>query len=151
MSEENEQLVIDDSNFDDYFFDARKYAPKEGQIMAKFVAVAAFGDGPHKQDVIRLLYVDKAKEASMVMQKLHFAKQPDCYRLCREICEDLIGGMSLEEVAEKEYEYVLEAFYYTKREYVPKNDPRWQTIKLLEYNPDNGGFSVNIELGESDE
>ena len=142
---ENEQLVIDDSNFGEYFFDVRTHRPQAGQVMAKFMAVATFGAGPHKHDVIRLLKIDKAKEASMVMQKLHFAKTPDCYRVCREMCEDLANGMSDEEVADKEYEYVLEAFYYTKREYVPKDDPHWQTVQLLEYDPESGGFSVRIE------
>lgn len=145
------ELVIDESNFDDYFFDARKHAPKAGQILAKFKAVATFGDGPHKYDVLRLLKVDKAREAAMVMRKIHFAREPDCYRICREMCEDLAEGMTEQEVAEKEYRYVLEAYYYTQREFVPKNDPHWETIQLLEYDPESGGFSVRVNLGDSNE
>ena len=147
----SDQIVIDESNFDDYFFDVRKHRPQAGQIMAKFKAVAKFGDGPHKYDVLRLLKVDKAREAALVMRKIHFAREPDCYRVCREMCEDLANGMSDLEVAEKEYEFVLEAYYYTQREHVPKNDPHWETIQLLEYDPESGGFSVRVELGESDE
>lgn len=144
-------LVIDESNFDDYFFDVRKHAPKEGQVLAKFKAIATFGGGSHKDDVLRLLKVDKAKEASMVMRKLHFCREPDCYRVCREMCDDLASGMSEEEVNGKEYEYVLEAYYYTQRECIPKDDPHWETIQLLEYDPETKGFSVRIELGDSDE
>lgn len=141
----SEELVIDESNFDQYFFDTRKHAPKPGQVLAKFRAIATFGDGPHKHDVIRLLKIDKAQQAAMVMRKIHHAREPDCYRVCREICEDLASGMTDLQVAEKEYEYVLEAFYYTKREYVPKNDPHWETIQLLEYDPETGSFSARIE------
>jgi len=147
----SEQTIIDESNFDEYFFDVRKHAPKAGQVLAKYRAVACFCDGQQKRDLIQLLKEDKAKEAALVMRKIHFAKEPDCYRVCREMCEDLASGMSDEEVAAKEYEYVLEAFYYTQRECVPKNDPHWETIQLLEYNPESGGFSVRVELGESDE
>jgi hypothetical protein len=144
-SGEAEELIIDESNFDDYFFDVRKHAPKVDQVLAKYRAVAAFGDGPHKRDVIGLLKIDKAQQAAMVMRKIHHAREPDCYRVCREICEDLASGMTDDEVAAKDYEYVLEAFYYTKREYVPKNDPHWETIQLLEYDPETGSFSVRIE------
>jgi len=142
----NEELIIDDSNFDQHFFDVRKYGPKPGQVMAKFSAIAAFGGGPHKHDVIKLLKVDKAKQAASVMQKIHRAREPDCYRVCREMCEDLISGMSDEDVASKEYEYVLEAFYYAQRELVPENDPHWTTIQLLDFDPETGAFNVRIDV-----
>ena len=147
LEELEEELVIDESNFDELFFDVRKFGPVAGQVLVKFRAIAAFGDGPHKNDVIKLLQIDKAKQASAVMQKIHHARSPDCYRVCREICEDLISGMSEKEVAQKEYEYVLEAFYYTKKEYVP-DDPRWETIQLLEYDPESGAFSTSFEIPE---
>jgi len=142
-----EELVIDDSNFEDHFFDVRKHGPKAGQVLAKFKAVAMFGDGPHKHDIIRLLKIDKAQQASMVMQKIHHAKEPDCYRLCREMCDDLITGMSDEEVGRKEYEYILEAFYYTQKECVP-DDPHWETIQLLEFDPETGAFNTTFSIPE---
>jgi len=46
---EDPELVIDQNNFNDYFFDVRKFSPKQGQILAKFSAVAIFGDGPEKE------------------------------------------------------------------------------------------------------
>jgi hypothetical protein len=106
-----EEVVIDDSNFHKYFFDVRKHGPKSGQVMAKFTAVAVFGDGPEKRDVINLLKIDKAFQATMVLHKIHCARTPDCYRVCREICEDLISGMSDEEVEAKEYQFVIESMF----------------------------------------
>lgn len=144
-TEIEENVVINSSNFAEHFFDVRRFGPKPGQIMAKFSAVALFGDGPEKKHVIQLLKTDKVKQASMVMRKIHCAKEPDCYRLCREICEDLLAGMTEDEVAKKDYEFVLEAFYYTKRENVPKNDKHWETIQLIKFDAEANTFKVSIE------
>ncbi len=148
MDNENE-LVIDTSNFSEYFFDVRRFGPQTGQIMAKFSAVALFGDGPEKKDVIKLLKMNKAEAAAMVMKKIHCAREPDCYRVCKEMCNDLLAGMSDDEVSKKDYEFVLEAFYYTKREYVPEGDPQWETIDLIKFDPDTNTFKVNIDLGST--
>lgn len=142
----NDELIITADNFNDYFFDVRKNKPKSGQIMARFVAVAAFSDGPEKRHVIQVLKTDKAKQAAMVMKKIHCAREPDCYRVCREMCQDLFSGMSDDEVAAKEYEFVLEAFYYTQRECVPKNDPHWQTIQMMKYDKDAKTYKSDIEI-----
>jgi hypothetical protein len=139
-------VVIDSSNFRDYFFDARVHGPKPGQVMAKFTAVAVFGDGPEKRDLIKVLRKDKAEAAAAVMHKIHCARLPDNYRVCREMCEDLIAGMTDDEVAKKDYEFVLEAVYYTKKEYVPKGDPHWETLDIIRYDPETNTFKVDIEL-----
>lgn len=143
---EDSELVIDQNNFNDYFFDVRKFGPKQGQILAKFSAVAIFGDGPEKRDLIKVLKRDKAEAAAMVMKKIHCCREPDCYKICREICEDLISGMSEDDVAKKEHEFIIEAFYYANREYVPKNDAHWETIDLIKYDPETKTFKSNIEL-----
>lgn len=139
-------VVIDQSNFHEYFFDARHHRPQNGQVMAKFTAIAIFGSGHEKQDIIKLLKMDKAHQASQVMQRIHLAKAPDCYRVLREMCEDLHSGMSDVEVENKEYEFTLEAIYYTKKEYVPKRDPHWETLQVLQFNPETNTFTSNIEL-----
>lgn len=141
-------LVIDASNFKDYFFDVRQHGPKQGQVLAKFSAVAIFGDGPEKRHIIKALKMDKAQAAAAIMRKIHCAREPDCYRVPRQMCEDLIKGMTEDEVAAKEYEFVLEAFYYTKKEYVPKHDPHWETIDILKYDPESKSFKAVIELPE---
>jgi hypothetical protein len=144
--EEEEEIVIDSSNFSQYFFDVRKFGPKEGQVMAKFSAVAIFGEGSEKRDLIKLLLKDKPEAAAMVMRKIHCAREPDCYRICREMLEDLLKGMSEEDVVKKDYEFVLEAFYYTKKEYIPKNNPNWETIDLIKFDSKTNIFKSNIEL-----
>ena len=142
----SEEVEITSENFSEYFFDTRRHKPKQGQIMAKFSAVALFGEGGPKKDIIKLLKTDMAFQAAQVMNKIHCAKAPDCYRICREIAEDLLSGMSDEEVERKDYEYILEICYYTQRECVPKNDPHWETLQVLQYNSDSGEFNIKIEL-----
>ena len=139
-------IVIDASNFDQYFFDVRQHGPKKGQVMAKFTAMAIFGSGREKMDIIKLLKIDKAQQATQVMQRIHLAKPPDYYRILREMCEDLRNGMTDEEVDQKEYEFVLEAIFYTKKEYVPKRDPHWETLHVLDFDPDSKKFTSHIEL-----
>lgn len=143
---DEEGVVIDHTNFKNYFFDVRQHKPQPGQIMAKFAAAALFGDGPEKRDLIKVLRMGKAQAAASVMRKIHCAREPDCYRVCREMCEDMLAGMTDEEVAKKDYEFILEAYYYTKREYVPKNDPHWETIKIIEFDKETGTFKARIEL-----
>jgi hypothetical protein len=116
--------------------------------MAKFSAVALLGDGPQKRDLIKILKTDKAKAAAQVMQKIHCAREPDCYRVCREMCEDMLSGMTDDEISKKDYEFVLEACYYTKREYVPQNDPHWETIDVIKYDPETKTFKATIRLPE---
>jgi hypothetical protein len=140
------ETVIDSSNFAEHFFDARRHRPQAGQIMAKFSAVAYFGEGSEKQDLIKVLKMGKAQQAAMVMQKIHCAKEPDCYRVCREICEDLVSGMFEQDVLKKDYQYVLEAFYYTKRENVPTDDPHWSTIDLIKFDHETNTFKTKITV-----
>ena len=140
-----DDVKIDSSNFSEYFFDTRTHRPQPGQIMAKFAAVAEFGPGREKRDIIKLLKLDKAHAASQVMKKIHSAKEPDCYRVPRQMAEDLLSGMSEEEVENKLYEFVLELFFYTKREHVPVNDPHWETIQLIQYDRESGTFKVSFD------
>jgi hypothetical protein len=139
-------VVIDHTNFKDYFRDARHSRPQKGDILAKFTAVAILGDGPQKRDLIKVLKSGKAEAAAAVMHKIHCARQPDNYRVCREMCEDLLSGMTDTAVEKKEYEFVLEAVYYTKREYVPRGDPHWETIDIVKYDPETKTFHATIEL-----
>lgn len=141
-----EELIINDDNFNDYFFDVRINRPKKGQVMAKYTAVAYFVASPQKMDIIKLLKTDKATSAAQLMKKIHLAKEPDCFRVCREICEDINSGMSDEEIMNKEYQFIIQAVFYTKSEYVPKNDPHWETLSLLKFNPESNSFESSIEI-----
>jgi predicted amidohydrolase len=64
------------------------------------------------------------------MRKLGGATEKDSYRVLIEICEDLMNGMSYDEVMNKPYRYQCEMFYYTNLENVPENDPHWSVIKI---------------------
>jgi hypothetical protein len=84
-----------------------------------------------KQDIIDLLMNnEKAYAATQVMKKLGCATEFDSIRICKEVAEDLASGMTPEEVEKKVYEYNLESFYYTKKEYIPVDDPHWTIISI---------------------
>lgn len=125
-----EELVIDETNFEKYFFDVRRFKPERGQIMARFGACADFIDGMMKKNIIELLKKDKALAAIQVMRKLGCATEKDALRICKEVCTDLFNGMSEDEVEKKPYRYEMESFYYTKKEYVPLDNPHWSVISV---------------------
>lgn len=130
--------------FQERFHDVRVNRPKSGQVMARYAALAEFVDGIGKRDIIMLLKTEKATQAANVMKKIHGAREPDCYRVCRQICEDLLV-MSDEEVELKPYPYVLERFYYAKREHVPA-DPHWEVVELLKWDDEQKTFRSTIRI-----
>lgn len=131
MTEENQDVVINDENFDEYFFDVRQHAPERGQIIAQYSATAEFVDGGEKRQIIALLRdTDKMVATTQVMRKLLFATERDSYRIPREMAEDMKNGMSCDECAAKVYKYTVEMYFYTKPEYVPVDDPHWTIISI---------------------
>lgn len=145
---ENNELVIDQSNFDQYFFDVRTHKPQRGQVLARYTASAEFVDGRLKKDVIDLIYNrDKAEAATRVMRKLGFATEREALRVCKELAKDLAVGMTPQEVEEKIYKYQVEVFYYTQKEYVPTDDPHWSIISLTNLDEflDAAGQKINIK------
>ena len=68
------------------------------------------------------------------MKKLCYAKEPDNFRVPQAMCKDLLSGMTEEQITAKPYEYVMELFYYTKPQYVPKNDPNWSIVDIVNIN-----------------
>lgn len=126
------ELVIDETNFHEHFFDVRQHTPKRGQVMARFTAIAQLVDGQLKRDLINLLRnTEKAIPATNVMRKLGCATEGEATRVCIELAQDMLAGLSDDEVAQKVHEYQLESFYYTQPENVPQDDPHWSTIALL--------------------
>lgn len=125
-------VIIDETNFHEYFFDVRKHKPKTGQVMARFEAIAELTDGQIKRDLVYLLSQgDKGGQSSQkVMRKLGGATEADSIRIPKEITGDLLSGMSVEDVCAKPYKYHLETFYYTEKQNVPKDDPHWSIISL---------------------
>ena len=143
-------MNIDEDSFEEYFFDARRHKPQRGQVLAVYAAMADFVDGFEKRQLIDLMQkTDKCLPAAQVMRKLCHAVEPDCYRVPREMSEDLAAGMTEDEVAEKPYRYKVEIFYYTQVEYIPKDDDHWSCVSLL--NLDHYLGKINGEILEPKE
>jgi len=127
-----DDLVIDESNFADYFHDVRRNKPRRGQVIARYSAVAELVEGRLKEDLIYLLTQchGGGQSAARVMRKLGGATERDSLRVPREMAEDLLGGMTPEEVVAKPYKYQAEFFYYTEPQNVPYGDPHWDIINI---------------------
>ena len=129
-----DDLIIDESNFDQYFYYVRTNKPKPAQVLVCYEAIAEFVDGNLKRDTIQLLLQNsKAGEtAPRIMQKLAGAVEADSIRVVKEMLGDLIGGMTIEEVAAKVYEFHYRHFYYTEKQYIPENDPHWWSQSMID-------------------
>ena len=126
-----EELVIDESNFEQYFRDVTKNKPQKYDIIATYRAKAKFVEGEIKKNVISLIQIDENINSSIkVMQKLAGATYFEAIKVLKEMIQDYLNGMSFEEIEKKEYDYILEFFYYCKKEHVPKDDPHWSTISI---------------------
>jgi hypothetical protein len=128
-----EEIEINEENFSSYFKDVRNSVPEKGEIIAQYSAAAEFIEGNEKRQIISLLTAteNKMEATAQVMRKLLHASELDAYRVPRMMAEDILSGMSVDEVAQKPYKYTLEMFFYTKLENVPKGDPHWSTISVL--------------------
>lgn len=124
--------LVNDKNFNEFFFDVAEHGPKPGQVMACWRAVAELVDGDEKRSVVNLLCENNlgADMAVRVLTGLCSARERDAVRAAKEMSQDLLSGMTREEVLEKPYRLVLEKFFYTWKKYVP-DDPHWQVIKIV--------------------
>lgn len=129
MSEE--ELIIDESNFDQYFFNIKDHRPQRGQVIARYSAIAEFCAGPMKNQVIELIRDDiKAEAASRILRNVLCSVERDSFRIPREMAQDLLNGMTEEEVRQKPYRYTIEMFYYTEKNNVPIDDMHWSVISI---------------------
>ena len=128
-----EETQIDESNFSRYFRDVRTEPMGRGDVMAQYTAAAELVDGNEKRQIISLLKDTEGKmeATAQVMRKLLFAHELDAYRIPRMMAEDMLSGMTDDDVAAKPYKYTLEMFFYAKPEHVPKDDPHWSVISIL--------------------
>ena len=129
----SEEIEINEINFSEYFKDVRNSTPARGDVIAQYTASAEFVEGNEKRQVISLLNSteNKMEATAQVMRKLLFASELDAYRVPRIMAEDMISGMTEDEAALKPYKYTLEMFFYAKHENVPKDDPHWSVISVL--------------------
>jgi len=129
--EQPTELVMDEKNFNDHFFDVRMHEPKRGEVMAAYTAMANLVQGREKATLVDLLMqTTKVRAGVQVMRKLFHACEEDAIRVPKRIIEDLISGMSRDQVLEKEYEFKAELYFYTKKEYVPLDDPHWTIVSI---------------------
>lgn len=128
-----EEIEINEENFSQYFRDVRVSSMRREDVIAQYTAVAELVDGNEKRQIMSLLRDTEGKmeATAQVMRRLLFASEVDSYRLPRTMAEDMISGMSDDEVALKPYKYTLEMFFYANPEHVPKDDPHWSVISVL--------------------
>lgn len=126
----NKELIIDESNFSDYFKDVSvKKKPDKNEIIACYTTKARFCAGDVKIDVISSMK-ENVFSTIKILQKIAKARYLDSLIILKQMLSDKLAGMSDKEIEDKEYEYIAEFFYYTKKEYVPSDDPRWSTLKI---------------------
>jgi hypothetical protein len=133
MSEDIDNLVIDESNFSKYFRETKNTRMQEDEVLVIYRAVAELGAGDIKRDILDLLCYEKevgAKQSIQVAVKLAKATEQSATKMVTEICQDLFAGRDRNFVMAKSYEYLLEIPYYTKLEYVPVNDKHWEIVNI---------------------
>jgi len=148
-----EEIVINDDNFHEYFFETRKNRIKPGQVLVRFVVRADFADGMAKNHIIDLILKNKVQAAINAMRLANNAVELDSIRVVKEISADLLAGMSKKEVEEKCYRYTLEKFYYAEPKNVP-NDPHWKIIPISNmskiFDKDNNSYEISSEIKNLD-
>ncbi len=124
---------ITEANFGEFFFDVRTNKPKPGQVIAVYNSIVELMDCDLKRKVIECLAKEKdgAKAASSLLTKFGKAQPEESYRICKEMTEDMLSGMSPGSVANKCYKYQIELFFYTMPEYIPE-DPKWSSMPIEE-------------------
>lgn len=128
----DDNLIIDESNFNKYFKDASTNKPEKGDLLVRYRACADFVYGDLKKDVINLLSNSDfgAKSCIQILKKLAKTTEKEAIKLTKNICEDLYKGMTEDEVLAKPYPYLFEMFFFTKKEYIPVNDKHWECITI---------------------
>lgn len=147
-----EELIIDEANFGQYFFDIKTHKPVKGQIIAKYTATAELVEGDLKKNILTLLKSEnKVLSAVKVFQKLGCTCEPESVRVCKLMLEDVLNGMTDKKILKKPYKYRFEAFYYAKQEHVPIEDPHWSIISILNefVDSDNQRITMNSKILDS--
>jgi len=125
-------ILIDETNFSEYFREVGKSMPTNGDALVAFRALAYFSDGHLKREICHFLCYEFGSVMKCIgrLVKHAGASKFQSVCICRQIISDLLSGMPLVDVYKKEYEFHFEKFYYAKPEYVPTDDKRWQILKL---------------------
>jgi hypothetical protein len=125
-------IIIDESNFHEFFHEITKFKPRKGQVLARYTAMAEFVDGDVKDFVVASLLKNQigAEMASKVMKHHCHATDEYASKVPLEMALDLKNGMTIEEVKQKPYKFQLEYFYWTEPDNIPKDDIHWEMITI---------------------
>lgn len=128
----SEEIIIDESNFHEHFFDITKFKPKKGQVLARYTAMAEFVEGDVKDFVVGALLNNPlgAEMSSKVMKHHCHATDEYASLIPLQIAEDLKNGDTPEEVKKKAYRFQIEYFYWTAPENIPTDDVHWEMITV---------------------
>lgn len=129
-----EELIIDESNFNDYFFDIRTNNPKKDHIIACYTAKAELISGEDKKRLINILLTPGAGvAASQFMKKVFLSVELDSIMIPIEMLNDIKSGNTVESILDKVYTYTLQMLFYARKEHVPK-DSHWTMIEIINSN-----------------
>lgn len=131
---------VNEDNFSELFKDVRRgQKPETGEVLASWRAGADFVDGWIKRNVLEILSTNEvgAESAVKVLKNVVGAIDRDAIGVCKEMTEDLLTNMTLDEIIAKPYHFTIEMFYWVKPEYVPKT-VNWTTYSVFDTtNPTN--------------
>lgn len=126
------ELIIDSTNFDKYFFETIKHKPKKGQVLARYTAMAELVDGDVKNAIINTILNSKigGDMAVQILKNTCHATDNYAESVAKDIANDLSGGMSVCDVKDKPYKLQIEYFYWTEIDNIPKDDVHWELISI---------------------
>lgn len=130
-----DEIIIDENNFEQYFRDTSNHRPEAGDVMVFYKSNAELQAGDLKGQMIDSLYEERIgpQKAMQIFIKMGKAAHQEALKVVKEICSDLHSGMSKDEVMEKPYKFFLQLSFYTKKEYVPVDNPHWELIPLKNF------------------
>ena len=102
-------------------------------MLARYCAKAEFIDKFPKPAIVDLL-VNNPKGAELapkVLQNMCHMHEIDSINVAIAMAEDLVQGMSEQEVIQKPYPCTIEKWFWTQKDYIPKQDPHWNAIDII--------------------
>jgi hypothetical protein len=130
-----DEIVIDETNFEQYFRETSKNKPEPGDVLAFYKSMAELTEGDLKSQMINALFHEKigAQKAIQLFVKMGKVEHKQAVLVVKEMCQDLLNGISQDEVLKKSYKFFLQLSFYTKKEYVPTDNPHWEVITLKNF------------------
>lgn len=124
-------IIIDETNFNEYFYSIKDNKPKKGQVLARYTAMADLVDGDVKDFIVNnLLNYDKGGNTVTQVMKYHCHATDEYASSVPLLMAQDLKTMSVEEVKQKPYRFQLEYFYWTEPENIPKDDVHWECITI---------------------